>query len=107
MPMDLTDDPIQAQLIAARRNQILDAAQRVFAAQGFHGATVRDVARAAGVADGTIYNYFASKTDLLFGLLNRLNQSEQRPEHFARAGAAPSAEFFPAYLRQRMEILWP
>ena len=39
-----------------RRQHILDAATRVFAAKGFHRATIRDIAAAAGVADGSIYN---------------------------------------------------
>ncbi len=51
MPTD-TNDPIQQQLIAARRKQILDAAVRVFADKGFHRATIRDIAQAAGIADG-------------------------------------------------------
>jgi TetR/AcrR family fatty acid metabolism transcriptional regulator len=44
---------------------ILDAAIRVFAQKGFHGARISDVAEAAGVADGTIYLYFKNKDDLL------------------------------------------
>ena len=36
------DDPIQAQLIAARRTQILDAATKVFAEKGFERATIKD-----------------------------------------------------------------
>jgi TetR/AcrR family fatty acid metabolism transcriptional regulator len=46
--------------------QILDAAIKVFALQGFHQSTVAQVAKAAGVADGTIYLYFKSKDDILF-----------------------------------------
>jgi AcrR family transcriptional regulator len=108
---DATDpaDPIeaiQAQLIAARRAQILDAATQVFAEKGFNRATIRDVARAAGVADGTIYNYFANKTDLLFGLLDRLNDTERRPESLAQAAEASVPAFFRAYLRERVEALW-
>src|SRR5215472_2023489 len=75
---------IQAQLAAARRRQILDAATRVFASKGFNRATIRDVAQDAGVADGTIYNYFGNKTDLLFGLLDRLNDTERRPASLAQ-----------------------
>jgi AcrR family transcriptional regulator len=48
---------IQAQLVAARRTQILDAATQVFASKGFNRATIRDVAQAAGVADSTTYNW--------------------------------------------------
>jgi AcrR family transcriptional regulator len=97
---------IQAQLAAARRTQILDAATRVFASKGFNRATIRDVAQAAGVADGTIYNYFANKTDLLFGLLDRLNDTERRPESLGQAAEASLPAFFRAYLRERVEALW-
>ncbi|MGH2373508.1 MAG: TetR/AcrR family transcriptional regulator [bacterium] len=48
-----------------RRRQILEAAVRVFARKGYATATIEDVARAARVAEGTIYNYFRSKEDLL------------------------------------------
>lgn len=48
-----------------RRRQIIDAAVRVFAHKGYATATIEDVARAARVAEGTIYNYFRSKEDLL------------------------------------------
>ena len=99
-------EAIQAQLVAARRTQILDAATRVFASKGFNRATIRDVAQAAGVADGTIYNYFANKTDLLFGLLDRLNDTERRPASLAQAAEAPFADYFRAYLRERVEALW-
>ncbi len=40
--------------IDRRRAQILEAASRVFARKGFHRTTVREVAREAGIADGTI-----------------------------------------------------
>jgi AcrR family transcriptional regulator len=49
---------------AERRRQILRAAARVFADRGYATATIENVARAAHVAEGTIYNYFRSK-DLL------------------------------------------
>lgn len=55
--------------VAARRWQILEAAEMVFAAKGFHGATTREIAAAADVSEGTLYNYFASKRDLFAGLL--------------------------------------
>ena len=45
--------------------RILEAAVRVFAREGFHNAKVEDVAREAGVAHGTVYIYFGSKSDLL------------------------------------------
>lgn len=51
-----------------KRERILDAAVAVFAKNGFHSTRVADVAKAAGVADGTIYLYFDSKEDLLVEL---------------------------------------
>ena len=48
-----------------RREQIIDAAMRVFAQKGFARATNRDVAREAGITTGLIYYYFKSKEDLL------------------------------------------
>ncbi|HEX9036136.1 MAG TPA: TetR/AcrR family transcriptional regulator [Ktedonobacterales bacterium] len=97
---------IQAQLVAARRTQILDAATQVFASKGYNRATIRDVAQAAGIADGTIYNYFANKSDLLLGLLDRLNDTERRPASLAQVVDASVPEFFRAYLRERVETLW-
>ena len=51
-----------------KRKRILDAAVRVFARQGFYATRVSEVAKAAGVADGTIYLYFDSKDALLVSL---------------------------------------
>ena len=48
-----------------RRRQILDAAVRVFARQGFHSCRVSDIAQEAGVAYGLVYHYFKSKDQVL------------------------------------------
>jgi TetR/AcrR family transcriptional regulator, fatty acid metabolism regulator protein len=48
-----------------RRRQILDAAIRVFARQGFHSCRVSDIADEAGVAYGLVYHYFDSKDQVL------------------------------------------
>jgi TetR/AcrR family fatty acid metabolism transcriptional regulator len=50
---------------AERRRQILDAAVRVFARQGFHTCRVSDIADEAGVAYGLVYHYFRSKDEVL------------------------------------------
>src|SRR5882757_6005630 len=51
-----------------KRERILQAAVKVFARSGFHATRVSEVAKAAGVADGTIYLYFDSKESLLVSL---------------------------------------
>ena len=62
----MTETPSKReQLRQERRQQILDAALVVFSQKGFHGANVSDVAAQAGVSQGTIYWYFASKDELL------------------------------------------
>jgi AcrR family transcriptional regulator len=50
---------------ADKRRQILDAAIRVFARQGFHATRVADIADEAGVAYGLVYHYFKSKDEVL------------------------------------------
>ena len=101
------DDPIQAQLIAARRRQILDAATQVFAKKGFDRATIRDVAKAAKIADGTIYNYFKNKTALLLGILDRLNETPEREAHFDQAATMDLSDWVHAYIQQRLKTLGP
>ena len=70
-----------------KRARILEAAVQVFAESGFFNATVAGIARAAGVADGTIYLYFKSKDDLLLQLFE-----EKMAELLASAQAALSEE---------------
>jgi TetR/AcrR family fatty acid metabolism transcriptional regulator len=50
---------------AEKHEKILEAAISVFAEKGFHHARIADIARRAGVADGTIYLYFRNKDDVL------------------------------------------
>ena len=61
-------------LTEERRKQILDAATKVFAAKGFDRATIADIARAAGIAEGSIYNYFKNKSDLLISIPRQVIQ---------------------------------
>ena len=51
-----------------KRERITEAAIVVFAAKGYRSARVSDVAKEAGVADGTIYLYFRNKEDLLLSI---------------------------------------
>ena len=57
--------------IEAKESSILDAAERTFAQAGFDGAKVSDIARAASVAEGTVYLYYKNKRDLLAGVVGR------------------------------------
>jgi AcrR family transcriptional regulator len=75
-----------------RRQHVLDAAIRVFDAQGFRGATIRDIAAEAGVADGTVYNVFANKEALLLAILEPLLKASG-PAVSAPADPATATEF--------------
>jgi AcrR family transcriptional regulator len=59
---------VTAQTKAATRQRILEAAGQLFASKGFDAATTRDIADAAGVASGTLFNYFATKEAILSSL---------------------------------------
>ena len=50
---------------AQTRVRILEAARRLFASQGFDGTTTRDLAQAAGVAEGTLFRHFSNKKAIL------------------------------------------
>ena len=60
--------------IARRKNEILDAAARIFAEKGYANTTTKAIADAADMAEGTLYNYFESKRDILLGILRQFQQ---------------------------------
>lgn len=59
--------------VHSRRETILAVSVQLFAAHGFASVTVDDIGEAAGIAGPSVYNYFASKQDLLTASLDRLN----------------------------------
>lgn len=104
--MDTQSGSLKEQWKEARREQILDAASRVFSEQGYHNAKMKDVATEAGVSNGTVYNYFKSKEEVLQALLHRLNQTEQRADAFADGLELSSfRDFYGAYAQHRLNFL--
>jgi len=64
-----------------KHQKILESAVQVFARKGFHQARISDIAREAGVADGTIYLYFRNKDDILIKVFEEsLTEIIQRVE---------------------------
>ncbi len=63
--------PLRAEQASVTRRRILDAAARVFEAQGFAGARIDDIAAEAGVAVPTVYKTFRNKVNLLVGAVNQ------------------------------------
>ena len=99
-------DGVRDLIVRARREQIVEAATRVFAEKGFRRATIREVAREAGISEGTIYNYFEDKDALLMAILERLNETERRVEDFEEGMAKTFGDFLGEYLRRRMSMIW-
>jgi len=77
MPRPRTED---------KRKRILEAAVKVFARKGYFAARVSEIAKKAGVADGTIYLYFRNKEDILVKLFD-----EVMAEHVQQVRAAVRA----------------
>ncbi|MBI4277160.1 MAG: TetR/AcrR family transcriptional regulator [Armatimonadetes bacterium] len=94
----------KSELVETRRRQILEAAAEVFSARGYHDATMREVAAAAGLAQGTLYLYFPGKRELLLAVWDHLVIRSLAPL-LEQAGPADLAEFFKTVLRNRLQIL--
>ena len=86
-----------------REQRILDAAAVVFAHNGYHRTTIRDIAQRADVADGTIYNYFDSKFDLLLAIMAQLADLEKMPEDLIAARDRDMRDFVAAAFAERMD----
>jgi AcrR family transcriptional regulator len=71
---------------ALTRKRLLDAAKRVFARRGFHGASLEEIAQEAGATTGAIYSNFAGKEELFLALFEEHVESQVRKykEIFAR-----------------------
>ncbi|MDF2593732.1 MAG: TetR family transcriptional regulator [Clostridia bacterium] len=57
-----------------RRNEILDAAERLFGTKGYNKCTVNDILNAVGIAKGTFYYYFKSKEEVLDAIIDRITE---------------------------------
>jgi TetR/AcrR family transcriptional regulator, fatty acid metabolism regulator protein len=88
-----------------KRERILSAAERIFARHGFFAAKVSDVAREAGVADGTIYLYFKSKDDLLISLFERRMQQVNATLRAATAGVRAPKDQLRALIKAYLQLV--
>lgn len=88
-------------LVAQRHRQIVDAAVQLFIEQGFHKTTTRQIARAAGFSIGSLYEYIASKEDILYLVCDAIHAEVERGVSQAMAGASgghnPLAEVIRQY----------
>ncbi len=87
----------------SRREDILSAAARTIARKGVQGATVHEIARAAGIAAGTVYLYFATKAEIIVALMDKLAQGLD--EDLEKAAKAKSDQAVWKFLQARAERL--
>ncbi len=97
------NNSLQDQLVTAKRTHILNAAAHVFAEKGFHAATIKDIARTAGVADGTIYNYFENKSELLLSLFDQTTEAASSNVDPAELRALDLRSFLKLYVQQPLQ----
>ncbi len=91
------------------RTKILDAAMKLFSVKGYHGTSINDIAKEAGVSKGLAYNYFTSKENLLEAIFKRMMDSifdamkemEQTEDPYEKLELVISNSF--EYARQRQE----
>ncbi len=75
----MTESPAAAETrrdrrIKRQRQEITDAAARLFASQGYGATTTRDIAQAVDMGESTLYGYFSSKQDILVAILQPAGQ---------------------------------
>ncbi len=86
---------ITAEEKAATRNRIVSAAKQLFRAKGFHAATTRDIAKEAGIAVGTMFNYFQSKEAIVVELaIELLDKAKTEFEKNRRTNVELAEELF-------------
>lgn len=98
--------------IAARKAQILDAAATIFSKKGYENTTTKEIADTADVSEGTLYNYFQNKQELLIGVAHVYAEEvladieSIQAEHFEDMMAQLTANRFRRGRERRLFILF-
>ena len=87
-----------------KRDRILAAAERIFARHGFFAARVTEIAKEAGVADGTIYLYFKNKDDLLISWFEHRMKAVNEDLKATIAGVPPRDQLR-AFIRRYLQLV--
>ncbi len=80
-----------------KRQQILDAALKLFADSGFHATSISKIAKEAGVSKGNMYNYFDSKEALLYAIADEIStdiMDMMNPDHDDEITTQEMKDFF-------------
>ena len=88
------------ELVERRRRQIADAAVRLFVEKGFHKTTTRQIARAADISIGSLYEYFTCKEDILYLVCDFIHSEMERGVATAMATAAGGRDALAMVIRE-------
>ncbi len=88
------------ELVSRRRRQIADAAVQLFIRNGFHKTTTRQIARAAGISIGSLYEYFTCKEDILYLVCEQIHAEMERGVAQAMAHASGGKEALAEVIRE-------
>lgn len=91
--------------ISLRRKQIIKGAIEVFTTKGFHNSTTKEIALAAGVTEGTLYNYVRSKEDIIYIVYDYITQILRNDIEKAIAGVKDPEERLKAALLQNLKTI--
>ena len=91
-------------LSSQREQEILDAAVRVFSRKGFNGATTKEIASEAGVAEGTIFRYFKTKKDILLSLVGPY-LAQSLTDAIEEVSGATDEVILTAIIKNRLDII--
>lgn len=72
-----------------RRHQLIETALALFAEKGMENTSIKDIAEAAGVAQGLLYHYFRSKDDLLWAIVGKYNPAMEMSQIFSTPADRP------------------
>lgn len=94
---------LRLQDVERNQQRIEDAAVRVFTKLGYHGASVRDIAKEAGTSLGNLYNYYRSKEEIYLSVIGRY---ESHMEKLRRKSMGAMKDVFaPAELRKMAHVI--
>jgi AcrR family transcriptional regulator len=108
---DSTDEGAAVPEMTDKQRRVLDAAMEVFAERGYAGASTAEIAKRAGVAEGTVFKTYKTKKDLLLGIIAPMFARTVAPlliEDVRKIVAAPHAtfeEFLRALYRNRVDFV--
>jgi TetR/AcrR family transcriptional regulator, cholesterol catabolism regulator len=91
-------------LVERRRRQIADAAVQLFVEKGFHKTTTRQIASASGFSIGSLYEYFASKEDILYMVCESIHAEVERGVTEAMSRATGGQEALAGVIREYFKV---